>query len=412
MAQIQRVRGMPDWLGSDAAQLRTIEQAAIEVARIYGYAEVRLPVIEPVELFVRSVGEETDIVGKEMYRFVDRGGEEVCLRPEGTAGAVRAYLEAGMHRAGVQRWFYLGPMFRRERPQKGRLRQFHQFGCECFGLASASADAELLALARRFLARLGLDQRCRLHLNSLGCRQCRPIYREKLVAFLQAHRAQLCADCQRRIERNPLRVLDCKNESCQAVLADAPATIDFLCNDCAAHFGSLRAALDAMGIEYQIDPRIVRGLDYYTRTAFEFVATGLGAQATVLAGGRYDDLVSDLGGPATPAVGFAAGIERLALLLEEEPSLRPDAAIVAVGDAMLEASLALAERLRNAGLCVVHAGGGSVKRQMKQADRLAARFAVIVGEEEWQQGTVMLREMQSGKQQPVSQEELVAHIRA
>ena len=409
--RIQRVRGIPDWLGADAARLRLLEEQGIGLARQYGYQEVVLPVLEPKELFVRSIGTHTDIVGKEMYCFEDRGGEAICLRPEGTAGAVRAFLQAGLHRGGTQRWCYVGPMFRRERPQKGRLRQFTQFGCECFGLASPAADVELLALAWRYLDALGVAARVRLLLNSLGCSVCRPPYREQLVAFLEARRERLCADCQARITRNPMRVLDCKNASCQAELQSAPHMLDMLCDACRAHFAEVRAGLEALGIAYRVDPKIVRGLDYYTRTAFEFVAEGLGAQATVLAGGRYDGLVKALGGPDVPAVGFAAGLERLALLLDEAPLAAPDAVVIALGEEMLAPSLKVAEALRREGFFVVHAGGGGAKRQFREADRQGARWAVIIGEDEWKRGLVRVKDLQTGTQHELDLEEACKLLR-
>ncbi|RME85218.1 MAG: histidine--tRNA ligase, partial [Zetaproteobacteria bacterium] len=355
----QRVRGFHDRLPEDAAKDQAIEAAAREVFARYGFAEVRLPAVERTELFVRSIGEETDIVGKEMYRFVDKGGDDLCLRPEGTAGAMRAYLQATGGKGGETRWFYVADMFRRERPQKGRLRQFRQVGCELFGEASPSADVEVLAAAFRILEALPLQGAIRLELNSLGCPACRPRYREALQAFLSGIKDRLCADCQKRSVHNPLRVLDCKNEACQAALGPAPEILAYLCEDCAAHFAAVRAGLDALGIGYRVNPRIVRGLDYYVRTAFEFVSDALGAQATVLAGGRYDGLARALGGPDVPAVGFAAGVERLALLMPDEPPPRPDVAIVAVGEKALAASYALAEEVRRRGKACVHCHGGS-----------------------------------------------------
>jgi len=372
----RRIRGVHDGLPDEVRRWRRIEDAARDVFDRHAFAEVRLPVLEPTALFVRSIGEATDIVSKEMYHFVDQGGDDICLRPEGTAGAVRAWLQAGLSRAGASRWFYMGPMFRRERPQKGRLRQFQQIGVEWLGVAGPVEDAELLAMARAFLGRLGLND-LRLELNSLGCPVCRPGYRQRLVEWLSAREDALCETCRERIRGNPLRVLDCKVESCQAALRNAPEMMDDLCEACSAHFSGLRSALEALDVAYEVNPRIVRGLDYYARTAFEFVTDRLGAQGTVLAGGRYDGLVEALGGPATPAVGFAAGLERLAMLLPEAERVAPDVGVVALGDAVLPQALRVANALREGGCSVVWCGGGSAKRQFRTADREGVRFVAV-----------------------------------
>ena len=358
---------------------------------------------------MRSVGEETDIVSKEMYAFEDQGGDFICLRPEGTAGAVRAYLQAGLTRAGAQRWFYMGPMFRRERPQKGRLRQFQQIGVEWFGVAGPVEDAEILAMAQRFLDKLGIKQ-TRLEINSLGCAACRPAYRDALVAYLNERRAHLCGTCNDRIEKNPMRVLDCKNENCQAQLTDAPEMVGHVCGDCDAHFSGLKAGLDALGVVYQVNPRIVRGLDYYNRTAFEFVTDQLGAQGTVLAGGRYDGLVESLGGPATMAVGFAAGMERLEMLLPDVVSKPVDVVVVALGDATLSYSLQIASRLRGMDVTVLHAGGGAAKRQFKLADREQARFVAVIGDDELEKGMLALKNLATGEQLLCSIDEVAQHL--
>jgi histidyl-tRNA synthetase len=395
--KLQSIRGIHDGLPDEVRRWRHVETAARKVFARHAFDEVRLPVLEPTELFVRSIGEATDIVSKEMYSFADQGGDHLCLRPEGTAGAVRAYLQAGLTRAGAQRWFYIGPMFRRERPQKGRLRQFQQIGVEWFGVSGPVEDVEMLAMAHAFLVEIGLEK-LSVEINSLGCAVCRPAYREKLVAYLQARADRLCETCRERMTRNPMRVLDCKVESCQAELADAPEMVDHLCGDCASHFDGVKAGLDALSVPYRLNPRIVRGLDYYNRTAFEIVTDQLGAQGTVLAGGRYDGLVEELGGPATPAVGFAAGLERLALLLPESPAAKPDVAVVALGDGVLHWSLELAGKLRGQGHVVVHCGGGGAKRQFKVADREAARFTLVVGEDEMKAGQVTLKRMATGEQ--------------
>jgi len=396
--KLQSIRGIHDGLPSEVAKWRKIEDVARKVFASHAVSEVRLPILEPTSLFVRSVGEETDIVSKEMYAFEDQGGDNICLRPEGTAGAVRAYLQAGLTRAGAQRWFYMGPMFRRERPQKGRLRQFQQIGVEWFGVTGPVADAEMLAMAQRFLDELGIAK-VRLEINTLGCSECRPAYRDTLIAYLKERSDSLCATCNDRIEKNPMRVLDCKNEACQAQLAEAPEMVAHVCNDCDSHFNGLKAGLDALGVRYEVNPRIVRGLDYYNRTAFEFVTDQLGAQGTVLAGGRYDGLVASLGGTATAAIGFAAGMERLSMLLPDVEAVALDVVVASLGEASLAYSLQVAANLRQQGFSVLHAGGGSAKRQFKIADREKARFVMVVGEDEVAKQGVMLKSLSTGQQQ-------------
>ncbi|MDQ6975353.1 MAG: histidine--tRNA ligase [Mariprofundaceae bacterium] len=397
--KIQSIRGIHDGLPETVCQWQQVESAARTVFSRYAFNEVRLPILEPTHLFVRSIGEQTDIVAKEMYHFVDQGHDHICLRPEGTAGAVRAYLQAGLTRSGLQRWFYVGAMFRRERPQKGRLRQFQQIGAEFFGAAGPLADAEVLAMAWQLVHRLGL-QHLTLEINSLGCPACRPGYREKLVLFLRQQTANLCPTCIQRIDSNPMRVLDCKVPQCQQYLQDAPEVISHLCDDCNSHWQGLQAGLTALSIPYCINPRIVRGLDYYNRTAFEIVTDQLGAQGTVLAGGRYDGLVESLGGPATPAIGFAAGVERLALLLPETMAEKAKVTMVAMGnEAVILASMRHADTLRQAGIATIHAGGGTMKRQMKIADREQTPFCLIIGEDECATGQVMCKNMRNGSQQ-------------
>lgn len=396
--KLQSIRGIHDGLPDEVRQWCYIEDVARAVFAGFAFSEVRLPILEPTELFVRSVGEKTDIVSKEMYAFEDQGGDLICLRPEGTAGAVRAYLQAGLTRAGAQRWFYMGPMFRRERPQKGRLRQFQQIGAEFFGAAGPIEDAEILAMAQKFLDALGIVN-TRLEINALGCPDCRPAYREQLLSFLHGIADQLCETCHDRMQTNPMRVLDCKVGTCQSALSEVPEMVNHLCSACDAHFSSLKAGLDALTVAYHINPRIVRGLDYYNRTAFEFITDQLGAQGTVLAGGRYDGLVESLGGPATPAIGFAAGMERLAMLLPPQQAHMVDVAVVALGDAVFAYALQQAALWRDAGLRVIHCGGGSAKRQLKIADRELARFVVMLGENEMQQGLCTLKNMATGEQQ-------------
>jgi len=401
------IRGIHDGLTSDVRRWRHIEQTARDVFKHYAFSEVRLPVLEPTALFVRSIGEETDIVSKEMYHFEDQGGDDICLRPEGTAGAVRAYLQAGLTRSGSQRWFYMGPMFRRERPQKGRLRQFQQIGVEWLNVQGPLEDAELLAMAHAFLIKLGL-QSLRLEINSLGCPACRPGYRNILVTYLKSRADRLCDTCNDRIEKNPMRVLDCKIESCQAQLADAPEMASHLCHDCETHFSGLKQALDVLGIPCHVNPRIVRGLDYYNRTAFEIITDQLGAQGTVLAGGRYDGLVEELGGPATPAVGFALGLERLAMLLPETEAEFPDIGVVAIGDSVSNYALNVAAELRKAGCSVVHCGCGSAKRQFKAADREHVRFVAVIGEDEMHSDHITLKNMADGSQKTLGLKQVIA----
>jgi len=404
--KLQSIRGIHDGLPAEVRLWQRVEGAARKVFVTYAFSEVRLPILEPTELFVRSVGEATDIVSKEMYAFTDQGGDNICLRPEGTAGAVRAYLQGGLTRSGSQRWFYMGPMFRRERPQKGRLRQFQQIGVEMFAANGPLEDAEVLAMAHSFLSELGISG-LQLEINSLGCDDCRPAYRDLLLGYLNARRDHLCETCNDRISTNPMRVLDCKVSSCQAQLNDAPEMVDHLCEACETHFSGLKTGLDALQVPYKINARIVRGLDYYNRTAFEVVTDQLGAQGTVLAGGRYDGLVSELGGPPTSAIGFAAGIERLAMLLSETDEAAVDVAVVALGDAALTCSMQQAAALRSAGFSVVHCGGGSAKRQFKVADREDVRFVVIVGEEEMMDGRVTLKNMATSEQQQLDASRLV-----
>jgi len=407
--QFRSIRGIHDGLPEEVRRWRHIEETARRIFARYAFSEVRLPVLEPTAMFVRSIGSETDIVAKEMYRFEDRGGDDICLRPEGTAGTVRAYLQGGLTRSGAQRWFYIGPMFRRERPQKGRLRQFQQIGVEWFGVQGPLEDVETLAMAHAFLEELGIPELA-MEINSLGCPACRPAYRDKLVAYLELRREHLCETCNTRIDSNPLRVLDCKIEACQAQLTEAPEMASHLCGECQGHFEAVKSGLDALQVPYQVNPRIVRGLDYYNRTAFEIVTRKLGAQGTVLAGGRYDGLVEELGGPATPAIGFAMGLERLAMLLPEAKPDTVDVAVVVIGDNVAAYGLSIADTLRRGGCAVIHCGGGAAKRQFKIADRELARFVAVIGEDEMRQHHVQLKDMQSGTQQAMPVEAAIAAI--
>jgi histidyl-tRNA synthetase len=387
-AQIQSIRGMRDILPAQTPAWRRVEHVVTSTLIEYGYGEIRLPLLERTELFARSVGEHTDIVEKEMYTFDDRDGEQLSLRPEGTAGCVRAAIQNGLLHNQRHRLWYAGPMFRHERPQRGRYRQFHQIGAETYGFPGPDIDAELLLVTRRIWQRLGLEG-LRLQINSLGTPACRAAYRALLVEYLQAHRSQLDEDSTRRLTTNPMRILDSKNPDMRALLDGAPLMTEHLDAESVDHFDALRSRLDSVGIEYEVNPRLVRGLDYYSRTAFEWITDQLGAQSAVCAGGRYDGLVEVIGGRATPAVGWAMGIERVVELLEIAGTAAapeaPHAYCVAVGEGSGEPMLALAERLRSAlpGLrLTVHCGGGGFKAQFKAADRSGAQVALIMGEEE------------------------------
>ncbi|HSN92155.1 MAG TPA: histidine--tRNA ligase [Anaeromyxobacteraceae bacterium] len=408
------VKGMNDVLPARIGRWQQMEAVAREVFALYGYREVRTPEVEHAALFARGVGEATDIVNKEMYVFEDKGEERLALRPEGTAGTVRAFVEHGCHVEGPQKWYYVGAMFRRERPQKGRYRRFHQIGCEALGIAEPQVDAEQIALLDDYLARMGV--RAEVRLNSVGDASCRPAYLADLRAWLSARRNELCPDCNERIDRNPLRVLDCKVESCQPVLDRAPRLLERLCPACAAHFESVKGALDALGVAYRIDTRLVRGLDYYVRTAYELVSDALGAQSAVAGGGRYDPLVETLGGPPTPGIGFALGQERLALMLEaagrEAPETRPAVFFVTADAEGVREALRRAAELRKAGIaCDLDARGGKMKAQFRQAERVGARHALVLGGNEVASGRAKLKDMATRHEIDVDLAGLVAQLR-
>jgi histidyl-tRNA synthetase len=398
MKNIQSIRGMNDLLPDQTPVWQYLEDRVRALFERYGLREIRFPILEQTELFKRSIGEVTDIVEKEMYTFLDRNDESVTLRPEGTAGCVRACEQAGLFNQSPRLW-YRGPMFRYERPQKGRLRQFHQIGAEVFGLDGPDIDAELLILTNRLWRELGLAEHVRLEINSLGSSEDRARYRDDLVAWLLARKDQLDDDSQRRLSSNPLRILDSKNPDTQALLADAPKLSAYLGADAASHFAGLRAILDAAGVAYSVNEKLVRGLDYYGKTVFEWVTSSLGAQGTVCAGGRYDGLVEQLGGKPTPAVGFAMGLERLVLLLEAANAVpanldqQVDVYIIGAGDVsapMLVAAESL--RSRHPALRVLsHCGGGSFKSQFKKADRSGAAVALVIGEDEAANGQVTIK---------------------
>tara|TARA_B110000503_G_scaffold142785_1_gene240914 strand:- start:6529 stop:7806 length:1278 start_codon:yes stop_codon:yes gene_type:complete len=417
--KIQSIRGMNDLLPEQSATWQYLEKTVANVLARYSYSEIRFPVLEQTELFKRSVGEATDIVEKEMYTFADRNGDMLSLRPEGTAGCVRACNENGLLHNQIQRLWYTGPMFRHERPQKGRLRQFHQVGVEAFGLGGPDIDAELLMLTARLWKTLKIDHAVTLQINSLGSADDRANYRLALVDYLSARHDQLDEDSQRRLHTNPMRILDSKNANTQALLNDAPSLEDYINSDAKAHFQQLRDKLDAVGIDYQINPRLVRGLDYYSKTVFEWVTTHLGAQGTVCAGGRYDGLVEQLGGKACPAVGFAMGVERLVLLLDElgvvpdSVGQTVDVYLVAVGDVDSH-TLVLAEKLRTACPTIrlqTNCGGGSFKSQMKKADKSGAAVALILGDDEAANKTVGVKLLRQDKaQETVGQEQLADYL--
>jgi histidyl-tRNA synthetase len=394
---IPAVKGFRDVLPEESRRWLALEEAAERVFSRYGFGEIRLPVLERTELFARSLGETTDIVEKEMYSFADRDDTGLTLRPEATAGVVRAYLENGLAQSDPSaRLFYRGAMFRRERPQRGRYRQFHQIGAEVFGRDDALADAELLVMLTRYLGEVGARD-TRLDVNSVGDATCRPVYRERLREFASAHLAALCPDCHRRLERNPLRILDCKVEGCRDVVARAPVMLQSLCDACRVHFDEVRLLLDQERVAYTLNLRLVRGLDYYCRTAFEVVSGGIGAQDAVAGGGRYDGLVAALGGPSVPGIGFAIGVERLAAIASMSEGDRPAAAAVvlpldarAVGPA-----LALSTGLRDQGIAVwLEAAGRSLKAMLRAADRRGARLAVILGEDELRAGRATIRDLE------------------
>ncbi|AGQ32397.1 Histidine--tRNA ligase [Serratia liquefaciens] len=415
---IQAIRGMNDYLPEETALWQRIEGILKQVLSGYGYSEIRLPIVEQTPLFKRAIGEVTDVVEKEMYTFDDRNGESLTLRPEGTAGCVRAGIEHGLLYNQEQRLWYVGPMFRYERPQKGRYRQFHQLGAEVFGLQGPDIDAELILLSARWWKALGIADHVKLELNSIGSLEARANYRDALVAFLEQHQDKLDEDCKRRMYSNPLRVLDSKNPEVQALLNDAPRLSEYLDEESKAHFEGLCELLAQAGIPYTINERLVRGLDYYNRTVFEWVTTSLGAQGTVCAGGRYDGLVEQLGGRATPAVGFAMGLERLVLLVQAvNPEFKAPATIdvyvISSGAGTQSAAMQLAERVRDAApqlKLMTNYGGGNFKKQITRADKWGARVALILGENEVAAEQVVVKDLRSGEQETLAQSEVAVRL--
>ena len=395
----QAPRGTQDVLPGDSYRWQYVERTALSVAEDFGYREIRTPVFEHTNLFLRSVGETSDVVQKEMYTFEDKGGRSITLRPEGTAGATRAALEHGLLNGALPvKVSYVTSCYRYEKSQKGRYREFHQFGVECFGAAAPQADAETISLAMTVLESLGL-QKIALHINSIGCPACRAKYTEALRAYFGAHREELCETCQGRLERNPMRILDCKSPVCQKIAAGAPVMLEYLCEDCKAHFEMVKACLDAAEIAYTVDPHIVRGLDYYTRTVFELVAeNGL----VVAGGGRYDGLVEELGGAPQPGLGFGMGLERLLMVMEEQQCRFPEPPacelyLVSMGQEAANRCYALATQLRRGGVAVESdIVGRSLKAQMKYADKRGARYTIVVGEDELRTGVAQLKDMATG----------------
>ena len=418
--KIQSVRGMNDYLPADTAVWQRIENTLKRILTSYGISEIRTPIVEHTPLFQRAIGEVTDVVEKEMYSFQDREENvSLTLRPEGTAGCVRAGIERGLLYNQEQRLWYIGPMFRHERPQKGRYRQFHQLGAEIFGLSGPDIDAELIMMTARWWRELGIAEHVTLELNSIGSLQARANYREALVAFLEQHKDKLDEDCKRRMYTNPLRVLDSKDRVVQELLNDAPALFDYLDEESKVHFDGLCAILDAAGIQYRINQRLVRGLDYYNRTVFEWVTTALGSQGTVCAGGRYDGLVEQLGGHNTPAVGFAMGLERMVLLVQSvNPDFVSETAVTdnylaSFGEGSQIAAMMLAEQIRDSlpdVRIMTNYGGGNFKRQLSRADKNGARIALILGEDEIANGTVTVKELATGEQQTLAQSGLSARL--
>lgn len=405
MAEINRaVRGTYDVLPNDSFKWQFVERKMLETAALYGYREVRVPVFENTSVFIKGVGDTTDVVQKEMYTFLDKGGRSITLRPELTAGVVRSMIEHGEVAGALPvKACYIGGCYRYEKPQAGRLREFHQFGVECLGAKEPSADAEVISLAKRVLDSIGI-QKLSLEINSIGCPECRKNYHSALKNYFESKKDRLCNTCLDRLERNPMRILDCKSPECKEVASEAPVVIDYLCDECREHFDGVKKRLDAMQIDYSVNPKIVRGLDYYTKTVFEFVSGDIGAQSTVCGGGRYDGLVEQMGGPALPSLGFAMGIERLLLVMESQNTYIPtedtiDLYIAPLGEAASIYAAELCSFLRDHGLSVTtDISGRGLKAQMKYADKCGAKFSIVIGDNELETKTAMLRDMEESIQ--------------
>lgn len=397
---INGIKGFNDILPGEVEKWQHVEATARRVFELYGFAEIRVPILEKTELFSRSIGDATDIVEKEMYSFIDKGENRVTMRPEGTASVMRAFIEHKLHAVDpIAKLYYMGPMFRYERPQKGRYRQFHQIGAEVTGVSDPKVDAQVLTMLCHFFADLGLTEPS-LQINSLGCPACRPAYRRALTDYLRTRLDKVCDDCKRRLETNPLRALDCKSAGCKEATVGAPSVLEHLCGECDSHFNAVRRHLDGVGTSYTINPRMVRGLDYYTRTTFELVTTLLGSQSAVAAGGRYDGLIADLGGPSLPGIGFAMGVERVALLLaDREFRKRPDLFMAALGEPAQEKAFSLMCDLQRRGIAVeIDYEGKSLKSQMRRSDKFKSRFTLIVGEDELARRIAVLKNMDAGTQ--------------
>ncbi len=407
------IKGTKDVLPQDVHKNQYIEATCLSVAEKFGYKEIRTPVFEHTELFQRGVGDTTDVVQKEMYTFDDKGGRSITLRPEGTAGAARSFLESGLcNEALPQKVCYLTSCYRYEKPQAGRLREFHQFGIECFGAASPLADAEMISLAKNVFDELGVKD-LHLEINSIGCPTCRTEYHKALREYFEGRKSELCDTCRDRLDRNPMRILDCKSPVCSEIAKGAPVVLDYLCDECREHFDSVKKYLDAMNIEYTVNPQIVRGLDYYTKTVFEFVSDSIGAQGTVCGGGRYDGLIEEFGGQRTPSLGFGMGLERLQLVMEAqgcefpEPA-RADLFIVAMGEKATLKAVEIAKDMREEGFSVIYdLNDRSLRAQMKYADKLGAKFNVVIGDNEIENNTAELKNMSTGEKTQINLETFV-----
>ena len=402
---INPLRGMKDLSFEDATRFNYIIDTASKIAQNYGYSYIETPILEETSLFKRSVGESSDIVGKEMYQFEDKGGNDICMRPEGTAGVVRAFISAKLDRQpNKYKFFYYGPMFRYERPQKGRLREFHQFGCESFGEASVYEDFTIISMIAQIFDALGIGYK--LKINSLGCKECMPTYRDNLVSYLNNIKEELCSDCNRRITTNPIRVLDCKNDSCQELLKESPKLINNLCDECDSDFDKLTKLLDSANIEYEVDTNLVRGLDYYSKSAFEFVSDAIGAQSAIAGGGRYDRLVEFLDGKPTPAIGFAIGIERI-MELVQMPQVQKDGYYIgAMTPEAIDTIVPLANTLRATHKVTVEYNSKGFKSHMKGADKCNARYALLIGEDELASGTIWHKDLESKEEKSIKPDEI------
>ena len=415
---IRKPKGTQDFLPEQIGNWHFIEQYMRDICKTYGFNEIRTPVFEDTKLFLRGIGETTDVVQKEMYTFStgDHTDQTFTLRPENTASAVRAYLENKVYgKEGLTKWFYIGPMFRHDKPQAGRYRQFHQFGAEVLGSQSPVVDSEVICMILQLLRSFGL-QDLNVEVNSVGCPNCRPAYREKLIAFFEPKKEQLCPDCQERLYKNPLRILDCKNETCKDLSVGAPEIHEHLCTECHDHFEEVKTLLDAANVQYNLNPRLVRGLDYYTKTAFEVQYTPLGAQSAVAGGGRYDGLVEQLEGPSTPAIGFAMGMERLLLALEKqnllpEPAVDPSVFVVALGDAAKVEAFKIVQSVRAHYIpCEMDGQGKSMKAQLKYANKINAKYVIILGDDELANGEAIVRFMETSEQETVPLSTISEHI--